>query len=62
MHRTSRQTTLKVKDLVTGKTMTVEEWKQRKAEIAKQVRDDMATDQTRAFGPWHRLTTIQETA
>jgi hypothetical protein len=38
MQQTARRSTLKVKDLVTGQTMTVDEWKQRKADNAEQVR------------------------
>jgi hypothetical protein len=57
MQQTNRRMTLKVRDLVTGKTMTVEEWKQHKARIAEQVRKDMATDQTRAYGPWQQTAT-----
>lgn len=49
----TRKTTLKVRDLVTGKTMTLEEWKQHKKRVAEQVREDMATDESRAYGPWH---------
>lgn len=54
----NRRSTLKIKDLVTGKTMTIEEWKQRKAQIAEQVRQNMATDESRSYGPWH----VQQTA
>lgn len=35
--------TLKVRDLVTGKTMTVEEWKRHKEQIAAAIAADMAS-------------------
>lgn len=49
----TRRNTLKVKDLVTGKTMTVEEWKQLKA----QRREQPATDESRSYGPHHARST-----
>jgi hypothetical protein len=47
--QTKRQTTLKVKDLVTGKTMTVEEWKARRKRIEGAITDD----NERSYGPWY---------
>lgn len=43
---TRRHTTLKVKDLVTGKTMTVEEWKAQRRNQAQQTTDKTNSNST----------------
>lgn len=43
MQQTRPRQTLKVRDLVTGKTMTVEEWKRHKEQIAAAIAADMAS-------------------
>jgi hypothetical protein len=42
-----RQMTLKVRDLVTGKTMTVDEWKAQRNQ-----RQQVTDDAERSYGPW----------
>lgn len=42
-----RQMTLKVRDLVTGRTMTVDEWKAKRNQ-----RQQITDDTERSYGPW----------
>lgn len=46
MQQTQRRSTMLIRDLVTGKTMTVEEWKRLKGEIAEAIAAEMASKQT----------------